>query len=116
MKKDVLRKAAKILGVTKKDLDWIKKAPGKAAAVTRLNHVKANAKYNFRVAVKTLHPDRTGGDPEKTELFRAVEGVYRRIESTEVETLDMESLIIPLGESGLVIVSDPMGKFELQFE
>lgn len=114
MKKSVLRKAAKILGITKKDLDWIKEAPGRAAAVARLNHVKGTAKYNFRGAVKTLHPDRTGDDPEKTELFRAVEGVYRRIQSTEIEALDMESLIIPLGGTNLCIVSDPMGNFELQ--
>lgn len=114
MKKDVLAKAAKLLGVGKKDLEWIKEAPGHAAAVARLDHLKATTKTNYKKAAKELHPDRTGNDPEKTDLFCVVKDVYRRIESTKIEALEVRSITIPLSEH-LHIVSDPMGGFRLQF-
>lgn len=37
-----------------------------------LNDLKRRARLNYKRAALDLHPDRTGGDPAKTEMFHAV--------------------------------------------
>jgi hypothetical protein len=107
--------ALRLLGITKQDLTWVKDAPGYAAAQSRLAHVKDVAKSNYKTAAKALHPDKTGNDPEQTKLFRTLKDIYDRIQATEIEALSTEELVIPLAGSNLVLVSDAMGRFELQF-
>jgi hypothetical protein len=63
------------------DQDTILRARTNARA---LDVLKREVKKAYRKLVLTLHPDRTGGDPEKSSLFQLATEVVKEIQAMEV--------------------------------
>lgn len=50
-----------------------------------LDALRAHVKKAYRKLALSLHPDRTGGDPEKAKLFQLATEVVQEIEKMEAE-------------------------------
>lgn len=50
-----------------------------------LDALRARLKKSYRKLALSLHPDRTGGDPEKARLFQLATEVVQEIERMKVE-------------------------------
>jgi hypothetical protein len=71
-----LTRASELLGLLPADLRGMRTPEG-------LKALKQKAKKGYREAAMRLHPDRTGGDAEKTEDFKLVSVLARQIEQME---------------------------------
>lgn len=78
-----IQQAVQALGITPADLDAIRLAPFPQAQAL-LQSLKDRAKKNYRRLAFELHPDRTGNDPAKTELFKILGRVITDIEKLQV--------------------------------
>ncbi len=87
MQLDPTRLAAALqeLGVTPAALHAIRSAPPDKGKMM-LDELKTLAKSRYRKLAFELHPDRTGGDPVKTEKFTFLTQVMRQVESMEYRT------------------------------
>lgn len=84
MQLDPVRLAAALqeLGVTPAALQAVRMAPPEKAKLM-LDELKAIAKARYRKLAFELHPDRTNGDPAKTEKFTFLSQVIKQIEAME---------------------------------
>lgn len=73
-----LRRAYEALGVTVEELEAIERAPFRQGEEL-LKRMKIRVSKAYKRLASQLHPDRTGGDPEKTELFTLVTRVAKEL-------------------------------------
>lgn len=67
------------LGVTESDLQRLTQVPYQEA-LKLLEALKEKVRRNWKRWAFELHPDRTGGDTQKTDLFQRLTGVRERFE------------------------------------
>ena len=75
----VLR-AMQLLGLRREDFHAVQTAPSFEVAQQRLEELKLRAKKAFKRCAMDLHPDRTNGDPAKTEDFKLVSSAVDEID------------------------------------
>lgn len=75
----------RLMGLSMADIQWPTRSGNLEEAKQRLVALKAKAKTGFRRAAMDLHPDRTGGDEAKSELFRVVCALNDDIEKLEMQ-------------------------------
>ena len=74
-----LAQAMAVLGLSPTDFMAVEQAaPWEGPALVR--EIQARARRAYKRAVLTLHPDKNGGDAEKTDLFRDVTEVLSEID------------------------------------
>jgi hypothetical protein len=76
---DQLVKVMQLLGFSPEDFAAVHLA-GPVAGPAMVDSIKRQAKRAYRKLALELHPDRTGGDPAKTELFKALTEVMSEID------------------------------------
>ena len=77
---EMLIRAMDVLGLEPLDFDKVRSAkPPLGPAL--LKKLKAKARKSYRRAAKTYHPDKTGGDSHKTEVFQAATSVLAEVEA-----------------------------------
>jgi hypothetical protein len=67
------------------DLDAVRRAPTFEAAQAKLAELQERVRKNFKRLAFELHPDRTGGDPEKTDRFKALARAREEIERLRLQ-------------------------------
>ncbi len=67
------------------DLDAVRHAPSFEAGQAKLAELKERARRNFKHLAFELHPDRTGGDPEKTERFKRIAQAHGEVEKLQLQ-------------------------------
>lgn len=77
------QRALNALGVTPHAFEAIRRAPFPAAK-QMLAQLKDGAKRNYRQLALACHPDRTGGDEAKEDLFKLVSQVWEDLQKLEV--------------------------------
>lgn len=80
---DVARRALQALEVTDQKIETIRRVPFEQAQVL-LAELKANARRVYKRLAIQLHPDQTGGDQDKTDLFVLLGQVLAELEKTTV--------------------------------
>lgn len=73
----------KCLGVSLHEFEALRDRP-RVEAVKMLDALKDKVRRNWRRAVFDLHPDRTGGDPEKTALFQELTRIKDTLEAFQL--------------------------------
>lgn len=73
----------KCLGVDLHEFEALRARP-RTEAVEMLEALKDKVRRNWRRAVFDLHPDRTGGDPEKTALFQELTRIRDALEAFQL--------------------------------
>ncbi len=73
------------LGVTPEDFNVIRRQRSFEDACAKLVEVKEKVRKAYRRLAFELHPDRTGNDPVKTDLFKAISKIRAEIEELELE-------------------------------
>lgn len=68
-----------LLGVSAAEVEGLRNLPYPDAC-TKLEALKERVRKNWRRLAFELHPDRTGNDPDKTALFRALALMRERFE------------------------------------
>ena len=86
-----LQQAMDWLGMSQADLLRVQNAKSDAQAAAQLEALQVRIKKAFKKAVRELHPDRNGGCPKKTALFRAVTEVYQEIGRLELQEADLST-------------------------
>lgn len=71
------------LGITPADLESLRRLPHEEA-VKELAALKDKVRRQWKRAAFELHPDRTGGDPEKTALFQALSSAKEVFENFQI--------------------------------
>ncbi|RKZ05698.1 hypothetical protein DRQ25_15570 [Candidatus Fermentibacteria bacterium] len=71
------------MGVSQADLDSLSKATTHAEGEAMLDKLKVKTKKGYRALAHELHPDKTGNDPEKTEMFKFVKSIYEGFAAAE---------------------------------
>lgn len=61
-----------MMGLHPADFQDVRLAPNAEEAARRLEKLRARFRAGFKKLAFDLHPDRTGGDPQKTEDFKAL--------------------------------------------
>jgi len=79
-----LEQAMRDLGLTVETHARIRSAPSFEEAVVRLDALKVSARRRFHKLALELHPDRTGGDPAKTERFRTLAQVMDQLDRMQI--------------------------------
>lgn len=102
------RQAAAILGLTEEDLTNCIRHPELEECRRRLDSLRTLLKQRYREAALNLHPDRTGNDPEKTELFKRVTHLWEEIQKLEIGPRPRPR---PQPMPGVVIVVSGSGGF-----
>lgn len=64
------------MGVTEAKLRHVYEAPSQEEGERRLGDLQAACKEGFRKLALELHPDVTGGDPDKTARFKRLKSIY----------------------------------------
>ena len=77
-------KAAAALKLTEQDLNHCIQHPELSECQRRLEELKKRVKKSYREAALELHPDRTGGDEEKLQLFKTVSRLWEQIQKFEI--------------------------------
>lgn len=72
------------LGVMPADMDALRRLPLEQAKI-HLEQLKERVRKNYRQLAFELHPDRTGGDPEKTERFKLVGTIKDEFEKLQIQ-------------------------------
>lgn len=65
-----IQAALPYLGVNPQDFQAVRQMPTFEAATAALDELKKRAHRNFKKAARELHPDLTGGDEAKADIFR----------------------------------------------
>lgn len=73
------------LGVTPNDFNAVRVEPSFEGATAALERVKEKVRKAYKKLAFELHPDRTGNDPAKTELFKAVSKIRAEIDALTIE-------------------------------
>lgn len=73
------------LGITAEDFNEVRRQRTYEEAVAKLEEVKEKVRKGYKKLAFELHPDRTGDDVEKTELFKIITQVKQDIESLQIE-------------------------------
>lgn len=81
--------ALRELGAGEDVISGIVYAPSREEAERRLAAMKQVVKVRFRASALELHPDRTGGDPVKTERFKLLAGAAER--AAEIELPEVQA-------------------------
>lgn len=79
-----IHEVLQVLGVTPSDLEGLRLLNPDSAR-TRLAELKECVRRNFRRLALELHPDRTGGDAKKTELFKLYCTVKEEFEKIQLK-------------------------------
>lgn len=79
-----LQAALPYFGVSQEEIRAVQTKPSFEAAVQALADLKARVKKNYKRAVRELHPDVTGNDAAKTEIFRTLTEMVDGFEKLEV--------------------------------
>jgi len=79
-----LREAMRALGVLPEDLEALQRLPVETA-LAQLEALKERVRKNFRTLSKSLHPDVTGGDREKTERFSLYATVKAEFDKLQIQ-------------------------------
>lgn len=79
MSQDKLTYLLRMLDVSTQEVERLWQLPH-ADALTQMNLLKDKVHKNWRKMALQLHPDRTNGDPEKTELFQELTQIKDFIE------------------------------------
>lgn len=72
------------LGLTPDDFNTIQRQPTYETACQALDALKERVRKSFKKLVFELHPDRTGNDPVKTELFKTVTRIREDVEKLRI--------------------------------
>lgn len=78
------QRALNALGVTPQALEAIRRSPSFPVAKQLLAQLKGQAKAKYRQLALDCHPDRTGGDKAKEELFKLVSQVWEDLQKLEI--------------------------------
>lgn len=73
------------LGLTTEKFEQVRRARSVPEAEQLLLRLKAQAKRCYRQATRKLHPDLTGNDPKKTELFRILTEVMEKVDNLKIQ-------------------------------
>lgn len=73
------------LGVSPVDMERLRQMTSVEEATTWLDELKARVRKNFKQLAFELHPDRTGGDEEKTARFKLYGTVKDEFEKIQVQ-------------------------------
>ena len=73
------------LGIRDGDLQFCMSHPDIDECRRRLAELQERAKKNYKQCALELHPDRTGDDPVKTELFKLVASIWASVSKMELE-------------------------------
>jgi len=65
-----IQAALPYIGVYPQDFQAVRQLPTFEAAVAALEELKKRARRNFKKAARELHPDLTGNDEGKADIFR----------------------------------------------
>jgi hypothetical protein len=76
--------AAAKLGILDGDLQFCMSHPDTKECCRRLVALQKKAKTLYKECALELHPDRTGDDPVKTELFKLVASVWETVSKMEI--------------------------------
>ena len=79
-----LQAALPYFGVTQEEIRAVQMKPTFEEAVAALDDLKKRVKKNYKQAVRALHPDVTGNDPAKTEIFRTLTEMVDGFEQLQV--------------------------------
>ncbi len=66
--------------------EQVRRAQSPAEAERLLSEMKTLAKRNYRKASRKLHPDLTGNDPKKSELFRVLTEVMDEVGKLKIHS------------------------------
>lgn len=72
------------MGFTPADFNRIRLARSRNEALQKLEALKIRFKLEFRKKIPSLHPDRTGGDPEKSQQLQVLLDFARELERTQI--------------------------------
>jgi hypothetical protein len=97
------------LGISREDLIHIKTEPSGTQARAALEALRQRTKKAYKRAVRELHPDRTGGDPEKSDLFRAVSEVYQEISGVKLKETSVPRCSTSRRQSARVVLRASLG-------
>jgi len=73
------------LGVSPVDMEKLRRMTSVEEATSWLDELKARVRKNFKQLAFELHPDRTGGDEEKTAQFKLYGTVKDEFEKLQVQ-------------------------------
>ena len=73
------------MGLQLEDFSAVSQSKNREEAAQRLNALKAKFKICFKKMVTTFHPDRNGGDPEKTAQFHLLMAVAKEFDSLKIK-------------------------------
>ena len=73
------------LGIGPHDFLHLRRSPSLVEARARLQGLKDRAHRERKRLALELHPDRTGGDEAKTELFKRISAVVSELENSQVQ-------------------------------
>lgn len=73
------------LGVSPAELQQVLQQPSFAECQVYLEALKDKVRKSFKKLAFELHPDRTGNDPEKTELFKVVARIRDDVEKLTLQ-------------------------------
>jgi hypothetical protein len=99
-----LEKGLQALGVTPEDFNTVQRQPTYELACAKLEEVKEKVRKAYKRLAFELHPDRTGNDIEKTELFKAVGQVKADIESLNINPPRPPPMMAPMSVMIPVVV------------
>lgn len=80
-----IERGLRALGISSGDFQAIRTATTLEVAQATLEAVKVKVRKAYKKLALDLHPDRTNGDPEKTDLFRVVTSVKNDIEALTID-------------------------------
>ena len=91
--------AYRLLGITETELKDLSKLSSFREAEALLLKLKAKAKKNYKRLAFELHPDRNGGDPEKTALYVLLTKVQQEFSKKEARPPVYDTHSVPLRSS-----------------
>ena len=72
------------MGFTPADFNGVRMARGRDEALQKLEALKVRFKSAFRKKIPSLHPDRTGGDPIRTQQLQILLDFARELEKVQI--------------------------------
>lgn len=79
-----LHRVMQVLGIMPNELQGLQRLPIQEGQ-RRFAEIKERVHKNYKKAAFELHPDRTGNDPEKTELFKLIGTVKDDFDKLQLE-------------------------------
>lgn len=72
------------MGFTPEDFNGVRLARSRSEALQKLEVLKVRFKSELRKKILLLHPDRTGGDPVKSQQLQVLLEFSRELENTQI--------------------------------